>query len=315
MTSLLRMPRDLLQRSPFAGPAAVVRDRSWSQLERSFYFLFFNAPGPWRRIQARASYDALSGALSFALPKGAGAELDELTVSSGFLNYGYEDEDHAAFVEGLEEQQRARAYSVRLYHRVLAEVGAEGSDILEVGCGRGGGCDVAMRTFSPRSVIGIDLSERAIDFCNATHRVDGLDFRVGDAEQIPFAEESFDVVINVESSHCYPSMERFLAEVSRVLRPGGRFSWVDARPRGNVERTEAEFARSGLELVRSVDITPHVVRALDSASDTKIEYVRETVPPPLRPLARHGMAVRGTMMYEALARGELVYLSKALRKA
>jgi ubiquinone/menaquinone biosynthesis C-methylase UbiE len=43
----------------------------------------------------------------------------------------------------------------------------------------------------------------------------------GDAENLPFPQVSFDAVINVESAHCYGSIERFLAEVHRVLRPGG----------------------------------------------------------------------------------------------
>ena len=41
----------------------------------------------------------------------------------------------------------------------------------------------------------------------------------GDAESLPFADRSFDAVINVEASHAYPHFPRFLAEVARVLRP------------------------------------------------------------------------------------------------
>ena len=45
----------------------------------------------------------------------------------------------------------------------------------------------------------------------------------GDAQDLPFPDESFDAVINVEASHIYPNFERFLGEVARVLRPGGHF--------------------------------------------------------------------------------------------
>ena len=51
----------------------------------------------------------------------------------------------------------------------------------------------------------------------------------GNAESLPFADESFDAVINVEASHGYPDFPRFLAEVARVLRPGGHFLYADFR--------------------------------------------------------------------------------------
>jgi SAM-dependent methyltransferase len=57
----------------------------------------------------------------------------------------------------------------------------------------------------------------------------------GDAEALPFDDGSFDAVINVESSHNYPDLAKFLSEVARVLRPGGHFSHVDVF-------TDARFA-------------------------------------------------------------------------
>ena len=51
----------------------------------------------------------------------------------------------------------------------------------------------------------------------------------GDAENLPFEDNSFDAIINVESSHCYGNVEQFLREVHRVLRPGGDFLFVDLR--------------------------------------------------------------------------------------
>ena len=50
-----------------------------------------------------------------------------------------------------------------------------------------------------------------------------------DAEKLPFDDESFDAIINVESSHCYPHIDSFLSEVRRVLAPGGCFGIVDFR--------------------------------------------------------------------------------------
>jgi ubiquinone/menaquinone biosynthesis C-methylase UbiE len=43
----------------------------------------------------------------------------------------------------------------------------------------------------------------------------------GDAQNLPFPDQSFDAVINVEASHIYPEFERFVGEVARVLPPEG----------------------------------------------------------------------------------------------
>src|SRR5437016_10678551 len=72
-------------------------------------------------------------------------------------------------------------------------------------------------------MVGIDLSDKAVDFCNQNYAIDALSFRQGDAENLPLSDASVDVVVNLESSHCYGSMDRFLSEVYRVLRPGGIF--------------------------------------------------------------------------------------------
>ena len=68
----------------------------------------------------------------------------------------------------------------------------------------------------------------------------GLDFVHGDAENLPFPDESFDAVINVEASHIYPHFDRFLSEVKRVLRPGGHFLHVDFRNRDNFPSWESD---------------------------------------------------------------------------
>ena len=104
-------------------------------------------------------------------------------------------------------------------------------------------------------MVGLDLAERAVAHCNATHGRDRLDFRAGDAENLPFADGSFDAVLNVESSHCYPDITKFFAEVARVLRPGGYLLMADLRPSENTEDFSAvdelrgQIEAAGLEIV------------------------------------------------------------------
>ena len=65
----------------------------------------------------------------------------------------------------------------------------------------------------------------------------------GNAEKLPFADQSFDAVINVEASHCYPRFPQFLDEVARVLRPGGHFLYTDVRRRKEIATVGGAAAR------------------------------------------------------------------------
>lgn len=106
-----------------------------------------------------------------------------------------------------------------------------GKRVLEVSYGHGGGASYLTRTLSPASYTGLDLNPVGLDFCRKKHQLPGLDSVQGNAEKLPFADQSFDAVISVEASHCYPQFPRFLREVTRGLRPRRsfrvrRFPWT-----------------------------------------------------------------------------------------
>src|SRR5207253_3061036 len=128
----------------------------------------------------------------------------------------------------------------------------------EVGCGRGGGCSYLARYRHPQSVLGIDISSRAIAFCRRVHSVPGLGFQQGDAEALPCPAAAFDVVLNVESSHCYGSLPAFLDEVFRVLRPGGYFLWADLVSEERWAAARRQFPAAGFRHRRESVITPNV---------------------------------------------------------
>ena len=112
---------------------------------------------------------------------------------------------------------------------------------------------ILTRTVQPASYTGVDLNPTGVNFCRKRHNVPGLDFVQGDAEKLLFADESFDAVINVGASHCYVHCPRFLAEVARMLRPGGHFLYTDLRSREGVAHWEAGLPthRCGCFRVRS----------------------------------------------------------------
>ena len=119
-----------------------------------------------------------------------------------------------------------------------------------MGSGRGGGASYVSRYLKPRSVVGIDISKYAVRLCNSIHQYPNLSFCVGDSEKIPFESESFDVVLNVESSHCYGNIPLFLIEVKRVLKRGGFFLWADFRLTKEMPALFNCFLDSGLEKIR-----------------------------------------------------------------
>src|SRR5436309_8495901 len=73
---------------------------------------------------------------------------------------------------------------------------------------KGGGSSFIKRYMRTGQMVGVDVSKNAVDLSRAIHRLDGLEFRVGDAENLPFSGSSFDAVVNLESSHCYPSFRQ-----------------------------------------------------------------------------------------------------------
>jgi SAM-dependent methyltransferase len=228
------------------------------------------------------------------------------------LNYGFEPLDPASRLQ-LDPSDERERYGLQLYHRVAGAVDLHGKDVLEVGCGRGGGTAFLMRTLAPRSVTGVDLADRAIAFCRARYTQPGLSFRQGDAERLPFPDASFDAVVNIESSHCYPAPERFFREVVRVLRPGGSFLFADFRQPRDLEVLRQQLDRAGLAVVDEERISPDVVRALESDTGRRDAWATKVAPRALRPMLREFVGVQGSAVHRGLRSGELEYLRFVLR--
>ena len=74
-----------------------------------------------------------------------------------------------------------------------------------------------------------------------------LKFVEGNAMQLSFEDESFDVIYNVESSHCYSNMPQFISEAYRILRPGGYFAWTDFRDSKSMKSIHQSFISTGFD--------------------------------------------------------------------
>lgn len=193
-----------------------------------------------------------------------------------FLNYGYE-EDPAMGVP-LAASDEPNRYSIQLYHSTATQAELSGKRVLEVGCGHGGGASYLVRTFHPASYTGLDLNPDGIEYCRSRHKLEGLDFVQGNAEELPFDEESFDAVINIESSHLYPRFPRFLTEVARVLRPGGQFLYADARTSYDIAGWKQDLANAPLRMMSDRGINAEVMRGMGRNLE-QWQYVIDRVTP------------------------------------
>jgi ubiquinone/menaquinone biosynthesis C-methylase UbiE len=102
-------------------------------------------------------------------------------------------------------------------------------NVLDVGCGTGRWAELVLNTWPHSKVTGLDLSQEMLK--RAAPRAAGypnrLDLVHGDAQSLPFDDASFDIVTCSHSFHHYPDQRGVVAEMARVLKPGGRVMIVD----------------------------------------------------------------------------------------
>ena len=180
-----------------------------------------------------------------------------------------------------------------LTRRHFGEAGvASGQRIADVGCGLGGALALLNESFERLDLVGLNIDARQLERArkNVTPRLGSgnrVEFVLGDACALPFPDASIDVVLSVECVFHFASKQRYLAEVKRVLKPGGRLVVSDfvARPwalplvvalfglfRKGVRGTYGEAGlpptrglyrrlgeQAGLELVSILDVTPHTL--------------------------------------------------------
>ena len=127
----------------------------------------------------------------------------------------------------------------------------DGGRILDVATQAGGFVGIMkdhLRSYT--EIVGIDLSEAAIEAARKAIDEDGISFRVMDAEELDFESESFDTVSISVSLHHLADVEKVLGEMKRVLRPGGRFIVMEMHGDAETEpeRTAASLHRWAAEI-------------------------------------------------------------------
>ncbi|MBS1800433.1 MAG: SDR family NAD(P)-dependent oxidoreductase [Acidobacteria bacterium] len=227
-------------------------------------------------------------------------ETSGLGAASFFLNYGYiskngTDESCYEVPEHVFNRN-----SVRLAFELIGNASLKGKRVLDVGCGRGGTVALMAEVLGAKSV-GVDLSPEAVAFCRRTHK-HGTKFVVGDSENLPFKNNTFDAVTNIESSHTYPNLRAFFGEVSRVIRKKGKFLYTDLLPVERWLEVRALLAPLGFRILSDREITQNVLASCDDVASTRAEAFGGH-----DAMIDNFLAVPGSAVYEQMSSGAWQY--------
>jgi ubiquinone/menaquinone biosynthesis C-methylase UbiE len=139
-------------------------------------------------------------------------------------NNGHSENTYQPFANQEWRNAIQRRIEIPLLVRTL-EI-PEGRRMLEIGCGRGVGLSTVAEICRPISLTGVDFDPALLaiarDRMNARSITADLVF--GDVQALPFSDESFDIVIDFGTCYHVPTPARAVAEVVRVLAPGGLFA-------------------------------------------------------------------------------------------
>ena len=153
-----------------------------------------------------------------------------------------------------------------------------GLSILEVGSGRGGGLNFLTETLQPDHATGIDLSPGNIRFSRKRFRRTGnLEYVEGSADELTAVVEEleFDLVLNIESSHCFPRMSDFFSQVKLVLKKDGLLLLADMGSNERFLNIETLASQAGFKIVKKVNISPNVMAAMKFENGWKERVLNE----------------------------------------
>jgi SAM-dependent methyltransferase len=255
---------------------------------------------PWfKRLNAKITYEILSRYIR--------------SSEWHFMNYGYQPKPTEG-ISGIPEATPQR-FSMQMYHYLATKVAVAGKTLLEVGSGRGGGARYITQSLKPASYTGMDIAGNAVRLATKMHVVPNLRFIQGSAEEIPLPDNSIDAVLNVESSHGYGSVPKFLSESKRVLKPGGHLLIVDFRnSQENMKIFIGQLKDSGLEYVEEENISQNVIYAIEAEDESKNAMIRKLVPPRWQKLFCQFAGTVGSPFHQSLVAGERQYYRFVLRK-
>jgi ubiquinone/menaquinone biosynthesis C-methylase UbiE len=231
-----------------------------------------------------------------------------------FFNYGFwQPELDDSWI--LPAHTRYR-HHLNLARHLLAGVELRGKTVIEVGCGRGGNCFYFSHYSQAARVVGVDLCAANLGLARENRDLADVVFVAGDAQRLPLSDCCCDVVLNLESSHCYSRFDNFMGEVARVLKQSGIFCFADL---WNVDVLELDWAareralqNSSLEIIVEENISEQVFQAM-GISGNICEQLGTLADEASRPLIAR-LNQNAEALRDGLAVGQYSYRLWRLRK-
>jgi SAM-dependent methyltransferase len=228
-----------------------------------------------------------------------------------FMNYGY-----LPLPEGFipDPAWTAESAQAALYHLVLSEGAALLSRppqrLLEVSCGRGGGTMYTQALLPETRLTVLDMQPDAVLAAREIANPARTEVLAGLGGALPFAPASFDMVISVEAMMNL-GREAFMAESSRVLRPGGVLS-VCGYQNCPTEELQDQLMRdaktAGLEFHACQDISSNILAACRADEERREDALRRG-PRIALSYMRNFAAMPGTPNYRLYAEGKRCYFT------
>lgn len=167
-----------------------------------------------------------------------------------FMNHGFYPHSNI-----LQKEDLLFKYEATLYLELLKNIKTSNLILLDIGCGRGGGLNILKKYFKFKKIFGCDINPMAIQYCKKNYK--DIDFKITDSEKLDYKNESFDIITNVESFHCYDSKENFFSEAYRVLKKNGNLLMTDIDLNFTINKSFKNY----FKLNSLIDITPNVAFA------------------------------------------------------
>jgi len=240
--------------------------------------------------------------------------LDEspYAAHSVFLNLGYVANESRRLSPIELPRHCLNRTCMELALETIGDVSLDGQEVADVGCGRGGTVAVMKAYYSPRRVVGVDLSRSAVAFCRRTHDLPNVHFVQGDAQALPLRSGSFRVVTNIESASGYPDVGRFYREVSRVLRREGLFLYADVVSHGQVGQRRRQLQEIGFEIESERDVTSNVLLSCDESGRVHRAALGQGHE---EQVLANFLGLPDSEIYRRMASRDLLYLIYKARKA
>jgi 27-O-demethylrifamycin SV methyltransferase len=211
---------------------------------------------------------------------------DAYDTSADLLDQVWGENLHHGYWEDASDDATLKEAGNRLTDKLTEMLAIKPGDrLLDIGCGVG---EPAIRLASAHEidVVGVSISQRQVQRANeraaAAGLADRLSFQHGDAMDLPFPDESFDLVWALESLHHMPDRWHVISQAARILRPGGRMAIGDFLFRGaagtETDAASVDLVRNGVLKLVDLDEYQSNIRAAGLVPDAAEDVSDHTRP-------------------------------------